>query len=1386
MRFGRLRSGGWITSLSEKASHPNNAVSFVPVAFGVVRMALVLRPPVERESLPVQLADIGRARKRFAVAAGAFALAAAGLGIATAAGVLDAAVHLGPLPRAAFLVALLVATGTAWFRGVARPLRLRTDALAVALELENRFPNLNDALASAVDFLGPDPDADEAARPRAAAGVSNRLTASAVRAAERKAVRLPLDQIVPAGKCWRAVWACLAVAAVAVPLALWDTARAATALVRLADPFGAHPWPTKTQIRILAPEQFPVRVSKGEPFELRFEVRGVMPETATVRVRPDGGGEYEEQFPLKADDAPKNRGAVVVTARFPSARVTGNFAVRATANDADTDWQDVVVVPPPRLVPLDGRPSPQFHATPPAYTLLPPVQLPDGAAVIEVPTGTALRFRARTDVRLSAAALTFAGDRFAVSAAAPLAHLGHTNPLAAVAAQGLADAAGADVPLDLSDDGTVLAAEFVPPLSGPYALKLTDDTGLTGTLFIEIRLTPDPVPVVTLARPLAGVDPPLLAPTASVLVSATAEDKLYAVRQAFIEYRVGRDGPVRRLPLARALNVSPPPLAAVAGGAAVAHLPPPTAVAATRSVPVSAFLRDDGTPVREGDLLVVRAAADDWDDVAVLKGYGRSIAEVEIRIASPEMIEGHLQKELAALRPELVRVREQQRDARQKVADVTIQKGGEVAPGDRDKLVAAEQVQRQVRGKVGDARDGMRAKADLLRATVRANDLPESNTTRRVERVAFELDRTEARDLATAEQSLAEARQLAGPALPAAQEQQLAEALRTTERHQKSVEDTATELLDLLSQWGGAGEIRGEARALRDTLLRLLAANEHLKDRVREGELKLTADERKELERAAGKVDQAAEQARVLGARASALAGEKDKQAADFRSQAAVKEAAATALRLKAAETTNPLDKSALAANAAAAAATAADLTEAADKAAAEAAALRKGLKAAGGEALPDDLRGAAEAIRQNKQNAGAEAMRGAVKRLDALAAALTETEPEAVPELTKPKSLKGAADQLDALAGAQDDLRKKVEAAGRIPDPDKRQAALKELAKEQEQLIERGRELLQKLTRDKADGAARDTRTALDRMEAARDDLEKGRPAGRSQADAVDKLDTARDALDTAAEKAGRQLSDEKRRKLADQVAALLEQQRAAVAEAKRIHAEVAKAKKWDKALLQSYEDVGEVREPAVARDVRKLAENEFAPLPVFARLLTDAATAVDTARDRIKARGDDADLAAAYDPELEDANDRKVTRPMELALARLQQLADALKPDDPKKRPNKTDAPSPPPPAGQTPPNPNGGGDRDAVPPLAQLKVLRALQEELNRNTAEFAKNHPDADKLTDEEKAELKDLEQAQREIADLFGKVSKLFDKQGGAPGAPPPDEPKDVPPAPEKP
>src|SRR5205814_1696147 len=88
------------------------------------------------------------------------AVLAAALGAAVVVGLLDSAVNLPALIRAVLLVGLLIAGGLFLRRGLLQPWRELGDDLALALRVEARFPALNDALASTVQFLDrPDGDA---------------------------------------------------------------------------------------------------------------------------------------------------------------------------------------------------------------------------------------------------------------------------------------------------------------------------------------------------------------------------------------------------------------------------------------------------------------------------------------------------------------------------------------------------------------------------------------------------------------------------------------------------------------------------------------------------------------------------------------------------------------------------------------------------------------------------------------------------------------------------------------------------------------------------------------------------------------------------------------------------------------------------------------------------------------------------------------------------------------------------------------------------------------------------------------------------------------------------------------------------------------------------
>jgi hypothetical protein len=1319
-------------------------------------MALILRPPGSSESLTERISGLGRARKWTAAATGLFTVTVVVAASIALVAILDASFHLGSLPRGFALVAILATAAILWVRGVWRSVLLPTDPVTVALELEDSDPALNDALASAVTFMVED---------AAERGVSDRLQRVAVRSAHRLVDRHDFSRLIPTGACWRAGWSCAIVLGALLPLVLLNPGRATTALVRLADPFGVHPWPTNTSIELLAPERLPARMPRGEAFVLKFNVRGVIPDRASVEFRLNSGEEFQEEYPLTG--GAETRSTAMISASIDPGRLPASFGFRIIANDADTGWQQVEIVPPPRLVDLNGRPSPQFRITPPEYTGLPHAEVPDGAVVLEMPVGAVVQLRAAADVSLSAAFLSYQGDKSPIEKAAALAAVGQLNPFAAAASSSLALDIGSDIKLEIDEDGRTITGEFSPAMSGTYSLKLVDQSGLVGSRIIELRLLPDPAPIVTMQHPAADKDPTLLTPSSRIPVQITADDKVYGLRRTFLEYRVGRTGIVRIIPL---LDVGDfdRSLPAVAGGLAYCSRVRPSFGEKSLLLPIASLKRDDGSPVREGDAIILVGAADDWDDVSVGKQPGRS-GEVEIVIAEPEGIEAWLQKELAALRPELFRLRDQEREARQRTGEVAPLSDGTLAPMDRDKLLAAEQQQRLIRGKISDPRDGLRAKAELLRETALLNRLPRSNTTDRVARVADELNRLAERDLNPIEANLNDARVVGGQPPRVGQERLAPEHLKKAARHQKAVEDSLSNLLELLAVWGNAAELRGEARLLRDQLNHLGEDAGRLAEKVPAGKSSdaLGAAQKAELDRASGRAELAAEQAGSILTRAFRLVMEKEKQAAALKAAAAERLNQRQSLLEKGKSLPDgSLEKSKLNGQAAALELEAEELKSAGDKAAAEAAALHKAIAAAEGEELTNDIRNAAREFKNNQLAQGGNNLKSAAGRLSALTDSLVEKSQETAPDLAKFKQL---ADDLNALGDAQEELRKRAAAAAAIPDAARRDAELKKLAVQQEKLLEQGKELLQRLTRERADQAARDTRAALDRMESARDDLEKGQPGTRPADQAIERLDNARDQLDAATNNAGQQLSDERRRKMSEKVKALVERQQAALAEADRIHGLISKSKKFERPLQASYGDLAE-RERALALEVKSLGEKEFAPLPVLARLLADSAAAMESGADKIEERQKDArdgDPDAAFDAELEAANDRKVKRPMAIAGKRLEQLLAVLKEEPPKAGPKPEQPTAKPPASNQSTP----GGDSDVIPPLAQLKVLYALQEELNQRTAEFEKLHPDKTKLSDEEQAELRELEQSQRDIALLFQQLAKLFPERQENPVTP---------------
>jgi hypothetical protein len=1258
-------------------------------------MAFVLSPPTDvPPPLAARLAAVGRARRVARVWAAAFTLVAVTLAVALAAGVLDAAFHLPAAARAFGLAAVLAAGGGAVVARLRPALRDRATSHRTALLIESGHAGLNDALASAVEF---------SATP--GSGASERFRQVAVKRAENLLARMEPTRVVPSGAAWKAFWLAALVVVVTTALVVANPGRAALAAVRLAVPFGHHPWPAKTVLAITEPTPLPYRMAKGDGLTIRATVSGVVPELAILSLRLADGPVLTEPVPVKRED--DSDPAARVSIPLDPSRIPRDFEFRLTANDADTGWLAVSVAMPPRLVPWGERPSPQVSVEPPAYSKLPPSILPDGTGVVEGVAGTRVTFAARADRRVVSARLVPMGDPSGVPVAASFAPLATwTNPLLAPAATPLALTLAEPIPVSVGGaDGTELTASFVPRWPGLHALRLTDETGLTGTRLFDFRVYPDPAPAVTLDRPAAGKDPLVLLPSARVTLETRADDRTFGLRRVWLEYRV-RDGDDRALPLAdyAALTRTFPALAGAAWPAESVSSP---AASLTGSLPLARFVKRDRTPPADGDTVTLRTAADDWDDVSVAKAPGRSV-EVTIRVVSASTLDAVLQASLAEMRPALRDALEREREAQRLTAEAG--KKAEEAKAwtaeAREALARAEQLQRDAKARLADPRDGLRAKAEDARRTAKANGLPPVGTAAQVDAAARTLARLADEHLDMAEAALAAARQSADRAAGnPAEKANASAAVTAAQKQQTAVASGVTGLLERLAQWGGAGEVRADAQTLKD---KVAAAGDALRappDAAATDGNKLAEEFQK-----------FADDANALLQKAESIAAEKEKRAG--------------------AEGV------------------------AGEKAKEEARALRDAVEKSGGAQLADDLRTAGAAAKAGRSGEADAARAAASDKLGQMTEALKEKRNEPAGDELK-KNRKDDAAALDKLKEEHDELRKKAKAAEAIEDPAERAAELNRLADEQEKLRKEAETLAEKLTRDRAEKTAETVKRAAELMAAAAAEQRKGRTANDERDDAAEKLQDAQKEFKRETKESDEQLEREERDKLLARVNSLRDRQAAAVAEAKRLLAEATKEKRWDRPLLASLADLS-AAEAAIAGELRPFADTQLESLPVFAKVAAGAADAGEKAKVRIDERKDDlltANPGAAFDAETETIAHDRMTKPMTLVLKRLDLLLDAVKTDP--KAPGANGEPKPD--GGRTdgdggeaggPPQGQGSG----VPPLAQLKALRGLQADLNERTLEFQKTNPDPAKYDDDLRAELKDLERDQRDIAGLFEKLA----------------------------
>jgi hypothetical protein len=692
-----------------------------------------------------------------------------------------------------------------------------------------------------------------------------------------------------------------------------------------------------------------------------------------------------------------------------------------------------------------------------------------------------------------------------------------------------------------------------------------------------------------------------------------------------------------------------------------------------------------------------------------------------------------------------------------------------------DKIVEAEQIQKQLQERLGTKDDqGLRAEVAKLRQMLRDNQMPPSNMEDRLRKLAAELERLAQEELQQIEPNLAEARkELARETKPTPPvkdtkpatkaEPPKKDPLDQAQQHQKEAKETLDNLVKFLDPWANMHLVKGKARDILQKQNELKRETQKIEEEIRSLFKDRMQDiPRDKLEEWKADLEKNADAQQNLKERMQELlntmkAMEKQKRAGKDEATSPEKKEGKDKeppdlLQKKGPKPKgdkNGDDKNAEDTHIA-------DLLKEAQKQAADAPEKMGGAN--------EKMKKAADNILSNKEppplNKIAADQQDAAKQIEKALAALEERREDKEVDLLRKKN-KDFQKKLDELAEKQDLLQKKVKQAMAKPDPEQRDRELKELAKKQEEHKEEA-EKLRELARLEADRASKDLGQAAQEMEKAAKQMAAGEDPQDAVEQALEKVEQAQLKLEEEEE----ELAREQLAKIADQIKGLKERQEAATREMERIHKSVVDTnKRWTSGLKTSLGDLARTQK-GLGQETDSLREKLKDAL-VFAHVLEKTAKIMERASKAMDDRREEAHFRLLVEDETKGQikAQQETNRLQEDAGRRLGRLLDALKQELAKREKKE-------------PMEGGGGGEggepqgglraQDGIPAIAQLKALREEQMEVNERTKAFADRHPDAARLNEDQRAELREIHLDQERLRELFNQMTAPKEQKGDNP------------------
>ena len=1195
-------------------------------------------------------------------------------------------------PGVRLILGLLILAGTAvvCYRFLWRPLVTRLTNVDLAVRIEDRYPDFDDSLVSTVEFLK--------------TGISPHLGSpglqqAVIRQTMARVERLDFGDIIQTRPARRIAAAALGVCIFAAVFVALNQSASAVALQRLFRPFSAPAWPRQTSLRLLSadlvPLEFdaedPLRIARGDTLKLLVENRaGRLPSKIRFEYRfGDGDLQTDILRPTTLRDE-LGRAREVAPAEIVARQ--GPLEFRAVGGDDDTmPFYRALVFPPPQIESL------QVTLQPPSYTGRPAEQLPAGAGHVQGLLGTRVTIEATVNKRLRSAILRIKDQEQA--------------------------------PTVLKEDQQHFTTSFVIAEEGVYSywFELLDLQGFESreALRYEIRGVRDQVPEIFIDDPAADM---LVTADAEVPVTTTAKDDLglSAIR---LQFRTGEAhaSPEISIPLAG------DPEHPFEGNTS------PQQWTATYPWKLSEL------KLAPGSRVVFHTEATDAyvsDTNPSDRHVGRSVARTLTIVSGSEKVRELAQRQ-AGLLEELERTFKLQDHAHDQIEELQVQlrEAGQLRDQDADMLQRVELNQRRITGQLHNPGEGLADRAGELLDELQSNKLEDPEMDRRLSQMVQELGRLSSENLPVIEQELTRARKelQSNPASPAAG--------RSTEGGQPSSTAPSPEPKAAPHPKPGTskakksetpkpssspktetGEQSREASPQKpqperrpsgslDESLQQVAENQSAVLESLEEMLQQLSQWRNERD-AAGELAEITSEQQQLNEQTATLG---QQTLARPRSELAPQQQADLARlgerQRKHAERFEQLQSRMQ------------QMIEQLSKSDADAAAsLQQTLDEARKSSVAGQMRETASEINANRMGEAGRRQLQVMQQLRELEDLLLNR-PETDTELLV-KKLQQESETLQKLREEQaEQLRNSRQLASSEPTP-QQQEQMQKLQQDLDKLADEIDSLSRRLQRLQLRPPAESTRRAADRLRQARSDLDEDavpQSQGQQQ-EAHDDLEQAQRELAREKREAEERLAYEQLEKMSGELQELAHRQDAVIGEIRRLDDLHTTRGSWTRGQLKSLLELVKTQRDLQAETDRLASKVEAAA--VIALSLQGAGRKMQRTADRLAER----------------QSDRATQAMAAAARKRLGDILESLKNPPPgKKKPQQDQQPG------------EGGGSDgppgEMIPSLAQLKMLKILQDELRQRTSQLAGDLPATGDLSTEQRQELDDISAEQGKLADL---------------------------------